>query len=272
MPTITYGNWPIGVSLAALLNEAAIYTRDDNYDHLGADAATQNAVLADFVNRVVDDALDAQGGIGYVTSAAIPVVASDQLFDVPADMRGRDLVAGILEDSTGHKTRLEFIGRETAAALPADYRESWSPSARPQSISFNDAGDKLALWPIAGASYNVYLIYRAANTKVDADDIASPASVTIGEVLTRMQRAMALNLAARIAEPIKPDLAAVLRRRYSNPAAAGDPRQEPGELEMVLKALRKVPAVNRGSDTKRDGLINTRAYFRGFRRFSSRRF
>jgi len=267
MPTITYGNWSIGVALSDLLNEASVHHRLDNYDHLGNDAAAQNSMLAAYVNRVIEDALDSQGGIGYVTSAAIPIAVADASFDIPADLRGRDIVEGILEDSVGHQTRLTFIGRATASGLPADYSESWSPSARPQSISFNEAGDKLMLWPISGASYSAYLVYRQGLTYVSAANIADPGSVTIGEVPTRMQLAMALNLAARICDAIKPDLAAGLRRRYSNPEADSDPRQEPGELERVLRALRWVPAVNRGSDTQRDGLINTRAYFKGFRRF-----
>jgi hypothetical protein len=134
-------------------------------------------------------------------------------------------------------------------------------------FSLSEDGTQFVLWPMPADSYTATLLYRQKITEIEAADIADPTGVTIGELPKRAQKALGLLVASEIAEPTKPEIAAMLRTRYWNDS---EPR---GVMNQLLDELHKTLAATRSTNRldHQDGLTNTRRYFGGMHRLTHRR-
>lgn len=241
MTTYARGGFSFGVNLETLLDRAAFEARlgssGNRYGQLGATTTQQNTRVAEIVNDVIRE-LTVKNPIFGVsgTPDQITLSTSTNTYAIPTTMQGvgiRRVQFDTNQANAWYSDReIPFWDVMQVDQLNPIYKsDQWTTYSYPEGCSFDETGENIVFYPwpaLDGVIVNVY--FRAKATSVTAANIASPSSVTVGEIPTDFAQVYAQFIAYRMVEGWKFDRAAELKLDLFG--VRGNPDQPGSLLEM----------------------------------------
>jgi hypothetical protein len=168
MAVTQFGGWPFGVDLDYLLNEVKVHARlssSDPWKHLGDTAAYRHQIIANIINRAMDEYREKLPILNNTTTTQA-LTADTAKYDIPSDLHGTAIQRAYWSDSDGNALTdladLNFLTPAQVEQLPASWRNGEYTVEWPESIGF-DPADKTQyqLFPTPGSATPVLtLLYR----------------------------------------------------------------------------------------------------------------
>lgn len=220
MPEFAYGNFAFGMSLADVIQQSIIVqARLSDYEHLApGDTDTQNNILAQIVNRAIDEWLTALPGIG-VASEAITFTGGTNEYPIPETMLGRQIVeirySSSVVNQGAQKRPIQFMGQFGKANLPAWVLIGQQQLGFPSYCTLDDTAQNIQFWPFPASGYVVDVKYQQAPHEITGAEVADPAPdpgdpVIIGELPTLWLNAFAARVGAEVLQSLDAGAAAGL--------------------------------------------------------------
>jgi len=237
MPTFNYGGWSGGVTLANLKDEALAYANlDSTYNHLGDTTALRDQLFADFVNRAIEEILEANPALGQTTTpATISLEDGTKEYSAPSDLHGLAIVLVRFQDSgsdAAYDERQVFYANPALVQqLPVTWRNGEVKWEYPRYWYWgNHDRTKIAFAPVPSTAKTIEVIHRQENAVITEANINSPGAASIMEIPSRFQNVLALGVAKWLVEPTDLGRKRELFMEYA------------GELRKMQEALAKTPA------------------------------
>lgn len=229
MTAFTLGKWAMGVNLAGLMSEFGVLCRIGSdptkaYAFIDKTAQTAQTLVAGKVNEAIEDYLTQNPRIGGKTGTEFTLTAGTTGYTVPSDMRRMDirrLYFGASNDNGAYDLmQLVYFNRGQYPMFPPPEINGTTQVTWPHWWTWSIDGTEVELYPTPGTP-TVYMVieYRQAASAITYSNIASPSSVSIGEIPTRHQRVLALYVAKELVRFI-PDRTAMVDKYETQYQAA----------------------------------------------------
>lgn len=186
MPTLSFGGWAFGILAVDWFNQAKTAARLFNYDHLGANDAERQARIAEMMNRVIDEMIEANPDLARTTATYALPNADDfgeNVLAIPTDMRGQDIITVDFVDETQGYRRLEhcfFIDNYGWQQLPVTWRNGTVTVRNPTYWTWDETAENLVFAPYPNdTTSEVQVTYRQKASVIPASFLGTAITGTV---------------------------------------------------------------------------------------------
>lgn len=189
MPTLAFGGWTFGVLVPDWLNQSKTLARIFNYNHLGANDAERNSLIAQMMNWTIEEMLEANPKLD-LTSADYDLpdaaIFGSNILAIPDDLRGQDITSVDFIDEAQGAQRLAhcfFVDKYGWQQLDPTWRNGTVTTRNPLYCTFDDTAENLLFAPYPNDdTAQVRLTYRARADVIPSDFLGTLLTPTVSTI------------------------------------------------------------------------------------------